>query len=73
MYVYIHGTPLVAIVKKCAGFGADNYPEEAESVENRPDSSQRTDVSAERLMHKDGKSHQGEEDEKFDGEQKSHP
>jgi len=68
----VHGTPLMAIVKKCADIRADLQFEKAESVENRPDSSQGADVSAERLMHKDGESHQSKKDEKFDVEQNSH-
>ena len=34
MNMYIHGTSLVAFIEKRAGFSANNYLEEAESVEN---------------------------------------
>jgi hypothetical protein len=73
MDMYVHVTPLVALIKKRADIGVYLHPEKAEPVENRPDSSQGTDVSAEWLMHKDGESHQSEKDKKFDVEQESHP
>jgi len=72
MYMYIHGTPLVAFVKKRADISVDLHSEKTESVEKRPDGSQRANVSAKWLTHKDGESHQGEEDEKLDIEQSPH-
>jgi len=62
MDVDVCRTSLVTILEERACTGVHLQLEKAESVEDRPDGSQRTNVSAERLMYEDGESHQGEED-----------